>query len=168
MSLWTKFRDTITGAAKVAIGTAIGGPIGGLIGSTLGKSRQRVPILTYPTPGVGSQQLFPAAAGQVIFRGLPPLIKAGVKILKKPAVAGGIGGAVGSVVANIFDEDGNIVGTRRRRRRMNPCNPKALRRAVRRLSMYHKQNKKIEAQLRKLAPRPARRRAPAHHHDHHH
>ncbi len=44
-----------------------------------------------------------------------------------------------------------------RRRRMNPNNPQALRRAVRRISSWDRQRKSVEKSLRKIAPKPARR-----------
>lgn len=47
-----------------------------------------------------------------------------------------------------------------RRRRMDPGNTKALRRAVRRVSAWDRQRKSVEKSLRKIAP-PARRRARA-------
>ncbi len=45
----------------------------------------------------------------------------------------------------------------RRRRRMDPMNVKALRRATRRLAAFDREKKKVEKQLRAIAPRPARR-----------
>jgi len=56
-----------------------------------------------------------------------------------------------------------------RRRRMNVLNPKALRRATRRLSGFNRMAKKTQKELAKLAP-PRARRGPGrhHHHDGHH
>lgn len=45
----------------------------------------------------------------------------------------------------------------RKRRRMDPMNVKALRRATRRLAAFDREKKKVEKQLRLIAPRPARR-----------
>lgn len=45
----------------------------------------------------------------------------------------------------------------RKRRRMDPMNVKALRRATRRLAAFDREKKKVEKQLRAIAPRPARR-----------
>ena len=46
---------------------------------------------------------------------------------------------------------------------MNPLNPKALRRATRRLTSFNKISKKTAAELAKLAP-PRRRSSGGHHH----
>lgn len=183
MSLWTKFRDTLVGAAKVGIGSALGGPIGGLIaGSFPSSSRRRIPVdrPRVGTPpiinGGGRTNRFPTVAGT--FPGGAPIqrgfvgpvagavIRGGIRVLKSPAVRTTAAAAAGAILGEAIDGDGQVVQVvaRRKRRRMNPCNPKALNRAVRRLAMYHKQNKKIEVQLRKLAPRPRARRAVAHHH----
>jgi len=51
----------------------------------------------------------------------------------------------------------------KKRRRMNVLNVKALRRSTRRLAGFNREAKKVEKELRKLAP-PARRRTPSHHH----
>lgn len=45
----------------------------------------------------------------------------------------------------------------RRRRRINPSNSRALRRAVSRISAWDRQRKSVEKALRKVAPKPARR-----------
>ncbi len=45
----------------------------------------------------------------------------------------------------------------KKRRRMDPMNVKALRRATRRLAAFDREKKKVEKQLRAIAPRPARR-----------
>ncbi len=174
MSLWTRFRDTVVGIGKVAIGTAIGGPIGGVIAGQIGKPR--APTLPGQFPGQPREPVFPGMGVQ------PPgfvgaVARIGGTVLRSPAVRAGAAAAAGAVLGDVLgpgakvprlvrlDQFGNVI---RKRRRMNPCNPKALRRAVRRLSMYHKQNKKIEAQLRKLAPPRRARRAPTHHHHGHH
>lgn len=46
----------------------------------------------------------------------------------------------------------------KKRRRMDPLNVKALRRSTRRLAAFQREAKKVEKELRKLAP-PARRRS---------
>jgi len=172
MSLWTRIRDTVVGVAAPIVGAALGGPIGAAIatgavarrstGATLPQRRLPGPVM----PGVG-QVGFPAQSfvpGAVI----PSVIRAGTAVLKSPAVRAGAAAAAGAILGDTIVPDGNggtvRLVTRRKYRRMNPCNPKALRRAVRRLSAYHKQNKKIEVQLRKLAPprRAARRYSPPH------
>ena len=51
----------------------------------------------------------------------------------------------------------NLVPFQKKRRRMDPMNVKALRRATRRLAAFDREKKKVEKQLRLIAPRPARR-----------
>jgi len=53
----------------------------------------------------------------------------------------------------------------KKRRRMDPLNVKALRRSTRRLAAFQREAKKVEKELRKLAP-PARRRSSSAHHHH--
>jgi len=50
------------------------------------------------------------------------------------------------------------------RRRMNPTNIHALRRATRRLAAFHKVSTKAERELRKFAPRARSRSVPSHEH----
>jgi len=50
-----------------------------------------------------------------------------------------------------------------KRRRMDPLNVKALRRATRRLTGFQREAKKVDAALRKIAPK-SRSRTPRHHH----
>jgi hypothetical protein len=49
----------------------------------------------------------------------------------------------------IYDAAGNLVGYKQRRRRMNPLNPKAARRAIRRVKSVRKMLHNIEKQLPK-------------------
>jgi len=78
----------------------------------------------------------------------------------------GVSALLGAAGTVLTDENG--MPMRARRRRMNPLNPKALRRATRRLSSFNKMAKKTQAELAKLAP-PRARRAPHHgHHGKHH
>ncbi|GAG98296.1 unnamed protein product, partial [marine sediment metagenome] len=52
---------------------------------------------------------------------------------------------------------GPVASGQKKRRRMDPMNVKALRRATRRLAAFDREKKKVEKQLRTIAPRPARR-----------
>ena len=56
-----------------------------------------------------------------------------------------------------FGPAGVMAQQGRKRRRMDPMNVKALRRATRRLAAFDREKKKVEKQLRTIAPRPARR-----------
>lgn len=107
---------TVAGVAARALPIAvpgIGGIVGGVAGSLLGGSR--------------STALVPASAGS-----LPPLQ---VPVTRTPGARGLIqrvlpGGATGYEV--------DLQGMLRKRRRMNVANPKALRRALRRVSGFGK------------------------------
>ncbi len=56
----------------------------------------------------------------------------------------------------------------KKRRRMNVLNVKALRRSTRRLAGFQREAKKVEKELRKLAPASRRRSVPHHHHSSRH
>lgn len=84
---------------------------------------------------------------------------------------GGIAGRAAKVVAagagfelgarglrRVLGGEAVEAGIARRHRRINPLNPKALRRAVRRLSGFHHAKVSVERSLRHLAPSPARSR----------
>lgn len=92
----------------------------------------------------------------VIGRTLPAVIGAGKKmtpILKKVGpIATGVG------VGMLVDEFGRPV--RKKSRRMNPCNDKALRRALRRIESYDRLRKRVDKSLRKACP-PRRAARPA-------
>jgi len=80
---------------------------------------------------------------------VPPRLPGGVVAMpfqQAPSKPGGQGVAFGPVA-----------GQQKRRRRMDPMNVKALRRATRRLAAFDREKKKVEKQLRLIAPRPARR-----------
>ena len=130
------------------LGKAVGGiagtllknsPVGiaaGAIGGAIG--RKQAPTFTRPGGAVGTTSTF-------IQQQVP-----------KPGVSGAIqralpGGQTG------------FITVRKKRRRMDPLNVKALRRSTRRLAAFQREAKKVEKELRKLAP-PARRRSSTSHH----
>jgi hypothetical protein len=79
----------------------------------------------------------------------PPVVPGGARLIV-PIPSGtsiGRGGAV----------PGTLIEAGKKRRRMDPMNVKALRRATRRLASFDREKKKVEKQLRLIAPRPARR-----------
>ena len=89
--------------------------------------------------------------------GLPAVLKAPPRSLPGAGrVLGRVGTAVtvGGVAASLLGDDEQP----RKRRRMNPCNPKALTRATRRMNAYMKQHKKVEQALRRACPPSVRRR----------
>lgn len=95
---------------------------------------------------------------------LPGVVGASVPMIMKrniPAIGRKVGkalpGIAGGVAAGLaLDRFGQP--QKKKRRRINPCNDKALKRAVRRIEMYDKQRKAVDSALRKACP-PARRRA---------
>ena len=126
---------------------AIGGIVGGLakrgvirgtVGKIFGGARPR-------------QMTLPVGRA-----GLPAVIRRqGPMVARK--VGRAIPGIAGGVAAGLaLDQFGQP--KKKRRRRINPCNDKALKRAIRRVEMYDRQRKKVDQALRKACP-PARRRA---------
>ena len=79
----------------------------------------------------------------------PPFVMPGGVKLMLPQQNGRIVPTVGAGTAMTFGQ--------KKRRRMDPMNVKALRRATRRLAAFDREKKKVEKQLRLIAPRPARR-----------
>lgn len=79
-----------------------------------------------------------------------------------PRMPGGVslfpmnGGRPG-VQTQLGTRGGGPLSGQKKRRRMDPMNVKALRRATRRLAAFDREKKKVEKQLRLIAPRPARR-----------
>lgn len=102
----------------------------------------RTPQYANSFSGGSTMTLLPA----VIARTLPTVLPGVGTVLRK---AGGVlGGAVGGAV--VVDQMGNILGrTGRRRRSMNPLNPKAAGRAIRRIKGVRKFCQRIEASLPK-------------------
>ena len=90
--------------------------------------------------------------------GLPAVIPgAGRKFKKLRRIGGAIAAGVGDSIA--IDAAGNLIqGGQRKRRRMNPCNEKALKRALRRIESFDRLKKRVDKSLRKACP-PTRRRA---------
>ncbi len=128
--------------AKVVVPTIIGGPVGGLIGAAAGSSAAKPRQMQLPSiPGtVGGQVTFPGGTGVGLsYTGamtpgqgrLPPFTATGPGVLP----SGGRGGAmVPSGYHFAKDGSGRLV----RNRRMNIANPRALRRAMRRVQGFEK------------------------------
>ncbi len=88
-----------------------------------------------------------------------------LQVLQQPR--GGIPGFPVSAAPPRPAGKARMPGVAPRRRRMNPLNVKALRRSTRRLAGFQREAKKVEKQLRKIAPqrRSSRRDlAPGHRH----
>lgn len=128
------------------IGKVIGaGAKAGLIRGTVGKifGGGRPVQQSLPIPRATST----AVLGRVASKGLPAIRRT------IPGVVGGL--AAGAALDRLTGQP-----ERKKRRRINPCNDKALRRALRRIEMYDKQRKRVDQALRKACP-PSRRRAPS-------
>ena len=94
-----------------AIGKAVGmiGTAGAVGGAMAGAGRAVIPAVGRTLPGIG---------------------KIGGAIVRSPVARGVAAGAAGSA---IYDAAGNYLGQRRRSRRINPLNHKALKRAMTRI-----------------------------------
>lgn len=102
-----------------AIGRAASGALGGI--STAALTLPALPAVV--------------GAGGAIVRSLPGVGAAAGRVLRSPvgrAVAGGAAGAA------IFDAAGNLIGFKKKKRRINPLNHKALTRALRRVERAKK------------------------------
>lgn len=102
-----------------------------------------------------------SAAGRRALVGLPPTAR---ELARRAAAAAGAGAAFGAGAELVesfvpFGVEGLDIGTRRRRR-MNPCNPKALRRALRRVESFRNfaHRSGLLTRVRRVAPRGGRRR----------
>lgn len=146
-------------AAVSRVGTSALARIGARFGA--GRAAVAARAAAFPAPGAAARLLSPAGmAGRI--RAI-----AGSRVGRG---AGGIGGAIAvgtasSALATRFFGPGpgmaGELGELRKRRRMNPLNPKALRRAVRRLAGFHVFATVTSRSLARLAPRRrAARRSP--------
>lgn len=159
---------SIAGAIAPIAGSFLGGPIGGALGTAIGGilAPQTVPRPAMPrTPGFQA--------------GLPILPGAGAvgRVARSPVIRRGgaeAAGFLGDAAQSLFGSDECPKGfhldkkTRSkcvRNRRMNPMNPRAFRRATRRI----KGAKKFAAEVEKVIPKRTRARAaPRGHHQHLH
>lgn len=154
---------------------AVGDPFLGILGRALGA----IGKLAGRALGIGGRAA-PATTTAVAIR-TPPIVRTPQggggplsRVLSGSGTLAGIlgGTALGGVLGvgtemAVRGVSGFLgPGEAPRRRRMNPLNPKALRRATRRLSSFNKFAVKTQKELAKLAP--PRRRAPQRHHDDHH
>jgi len=143
------------------------GAVGRLAGRALGIGRAAAPAAAATTTAVAVRT--PGIIGAAAVGG--PLGSSGTlrRVLGSIATQAGVAGLIAGGVSAVATARAMAPGEERKRRRMNPLNPKALRRATRRLSSFNKFAVKTQKELAKLAP-PRRRAAPRdhHHHDDHH
>jgi len=157
----------LTGVAAAAAGAAVGASgtkTARVVKTSL--SNGRVSPRAAGTPQLVKASFVPsfgaaATVGRAIAaRVTPATIRGAGKILA--------GGAIFELGGLLFDAITGEFIEKKKIRRMNVLNPRALSRATRRLSGFNKRSRNVEKQLRRLAP-PARRRAHPHllHHGHH-
>lgn len=160
MSLFKKLGRAIrplAGAALGVVGGAFGGPAGAAIGSRIGgviAQRGRGRSVPFPrTQGMGIAALPVLAGAARILPGLGRIGSTIGRVARTPAArrVGRVAGAIGTVVSGglILDAlTGEVVG-RRRSKRINPMNVKAMRRAIRRVKGGRKICNEIERMLPK-------------------
>jgi len=161
----------ITGGVAAAAPGAVAAVVPGNSGTRtarvtqIGLSNGRV--ASRATPQLARASFIPsigaagAVAGRVLARVSPATVRGAGKILA--------GGALFELGGLIFDAVTGEFVEKKKVRRMNVLNPRALSRATRRLSGFNKRSKNVEKQLRRLAPAARRRSTVSHfdHHDHH-
>lgn len=131
------FIHSKIGSALRGVGGFLPGPLGAIAGA-VGRTGFFQPTSTLIQQTVPQPMAFPGGFTGV--RGLQETTTSGTR---------GKGGTATSTA---------LVVQGKKRRRMNPLNVKALRRSTRRLAAFQREAKKVEKELRKLAP-PARRRS---------
>lgn len=157
MSLLKRVGKFLGKVAPVAAVIPGAGPILGTIGKIAGvvgaakAAGKQLPLPGIPQIGGGSVAL-PAlgAAGAMALRGAGKVLSSGA--------ARGVGGAIigGAAAEYVMDKFGNWV-PKKKRRKINPCNGRALNRALRRIEQYDKVRKRVDKSLRKACPTPTRR-----------
>jgi len=140
--------------ARAVGGFATQGPIGALQGWK-GAPRATPKLAPTRTPVMARQSFLPpvvAGAGRVV---LPGAGRIAGTVAKR---AGDIvtGATIGNLLPDFWSGD-----DKKKRRRMNYCNSKALMRATRRMNGYMKQHKKVEQALRRACPPSVRRKTTA-------
>jgi hypothetical protein len=125
-----KALGTITGIAS----KVLPGPLGTAAGLVSG-------VLSPQAPP-------PQVSPRVLPSGTPPFVRPGQGFVQQGPSPRTPTSAVGF---------GPVGARQRKRRRMDPLNPKALRRATRRLAAFNREKAKVEKELRKIAPRPRTR-----------
>ena len=136
----------IAGIGRVLAGRGV---IRGTLGKILGGAKKPKQL---PLPGVST----PPIISRPLTTTLPAVVRRGLPAARR-AIGGVAAGAVGAaIVGQAIDPRTGL--PKKKRRRMNPCNDKALRRALRRIEMWDRQRKRVEKALRRACP-PSRRRA---------
>jgi len=153
MSIFSSVGNALKGALGGFVSSG-GNPLGAIVGGAgalLGGS-SKVSGSRGVMPGSGQMSMLPSMSR--IGAGVGTAARVGSSVLRR--VPGGIGTIATGVGAGmmLYDAFGNPVS--RRRRRMNPMNARAARRAIRRIKGARKMLMQIERQLPKA--RTAQRR----------
>lgn len=136
--------------------------IGGFLGSTI----KKVATVAFQTSPAG--RIFKAAQGIIQPQSVPPPFTMpgggqATTFFQQQAQQASKGSSGSGGMST------SLVVQGKKRRRMNVLNVKALRRSTRRLAGFQREAKKVEKELRKLAPPARRRSSSAHiHHGHKH
>lgn len=154
MSLFSKVFKAARGAL---VGFATGGPLGAVAGGLSGYAAGKTNLTKSRIAALPTTETFSASdivrAGSGAVSMLPAVVRTGIGAVARRVPAIAAGAAIGSVV---YDMYGRVVGGGRKRRRMNPMNARAARRAIRRIKGARKMLQQIERQLpkqRAAAPR---------------
>ena len=142
-------RSRLTAAAQIG-DPFLGGLVRGIGGVLGGGLRIASRLLPGPIGGIAG------IAGGILAGGRPSRIQ---QVLPAPQVlipTAGIRRAGSPRLPGGGRQASRIPGEPGRRRRMNPLNVKAVRRSTRRLAAFQREAKKVEKQLRKIAPSPRR------------
>lgn len=137
-SIWKGIKKI----APIVLGTVIGGPVGGVIGGLGGGSAPRtVPRLPAPPGQVGGAITFPGGTSIGMGYAPTPMTPGRGRLPPYTATGPGVlpgGGRGGTMMPSgyHFAKDGS--GRLVRNRRMDVANPKALRKAMRRVQGFEK------------------------------
>jgi len=126
------------------------------IGALLGRGGAKKVTTAIVTTGASKLARLQGFAGPIALGGIGSAVSARLLSVDSRARKPGVRGALERFLP------GGETGFLPARRRMNPTNIHALRRATRRLAAFHKVSTKAERELRKFAPRA--RRSSAHEH----
>jgi len=128
--------------------------LGKSVGKVLRKVAPAAGMLPGPAGALAKLGLLGGAGAAAVklstSRAMVPISKGLASIPGRGLVKTGAAIAGGTIAGEaIYDAAGNLIGYKPRRRRMNPLNPKAARRAIRRVKSVRKMLQTIEKQLPK-------------------
>lgn len=178
-------RSPVPSRAAMLTGSAGDPFLGALIGGLGAIGRKLIPLAVRGIGRIfrGKPKPTPRIPGGGLTTGVlatrPESRSAAISRIGSSILRGGVTGlsaaAIGSQLIDVARAPAGMTraeaiaaGLAPKRRRMNVLNPKALRRATRRLSGFNRMAKKTQKELAKLAPPRARRHVHDHHRDHHH